>query len=185
MYEKLIYTLELGEDSSTWREGWWNIIYQGCLTECLYLRGRKQKTRFFQKAGGRKKRCQKSRKNFRKQLGGVRFCYKMSFLKKQTKNRNCAIWSCDELFTTDPGVTQVGVKTFTSLQKAQKRHEPEKISTKAHTDGFWWSESNLRATIYNFVNIGFYLLIRIWKNWKYIWEDGMRQRIKRETKVER
>lgn len=52
MYEKLIYTLELGEDLSTWREGWWNIIYQGCLTECLYLHGRKQKTRFFQKRGG-------------------------------------------------------------------------------------------------------------------------------------
>ena len=107
---------------------------------------------------------------------------KWVFKKKQTKNRNCAIWSCDELFTTDPGVTQVGVKTFTFLQKAQKRHEPEKISTKAHTEGFWWSESNLRATIYNFVNTGFYLLIRIWKNWKYIWEDGMRQRIKEKLK---
>lgn len=67
------------------------------------------------------------------------------------------------MFTTDPGVTQVGVKTFTSLEKAQKGHEPEKISTKAHTEGFW-CESNLRATIYNFVNIGFYLLIRIYKN---------------------
>ena len=94
MYEKLIYTLELGEDSSTWREGWWNIIYQGCLTECLYLRGRKQKTRFFQKGGGGG-RCQKSKKNFRKQLGGVRFCYKMSFLKKTNQEQklcNLILW---------------------------------------------------------------------------------------------
>ena len=138
----------------------------------------------FSRKEEKKYMCQKSKKNFRKQLGGVKIL-QQNDLKKKKKNRNCAIWSCDELFTTDPGVTQVGVKTFASLEKAQKRHEPEKISTKAHTEGFWWSESHLRATIYNFVNIGFYLLIRIRKNWKYIWEDGMRQRIKRETKVER
>lgn len=135
-----------------WREGWWNIIYQGCLTECLYLHGRKQKTRFFQKRGGGKQVGSQERilgSSLEELDSATKWVFKKT--NQEQKLCNLILWWVVYYW---PWVTQVGGR-HSPFEKAQKGHEPEKISTKAHTEGFWWSESNLRATIYSFVNIGF------------------------------
>lgn len=73
----------------------------------------------------------------------------------------------------DKGVkTPASLKGLTEHRRCQKR-KPQWSIPKSAVNGrnvpFWQD---------------FYLFTRICKNWKYLWEDGMRQRIKIKTKVE-